>query len=106
MKKKNIILIVSSVILILIILSPLLAPIIHNDNSPRSAIRNYIQKSGHPYQSFFAVINDKNYKDDQYGKLYEVLWKDWDNVTGTTPSLCYAKKTADNIYKVSCGTGP
>lgn len=103
---KNII--ITSVIttIILIILLPLLAPFIHNNNSPRSAIRNYIQNSGHPYQSFFAVIKDKNFKDPQYGELYDVLWVDWDSETGQTGNICYAKKTASNAYKVSCGTGP
>jgi hypothetical protein len=106
MRKRNIIFIVCILLLFFIISLPILAPILHNDNSPRSAIRNYIQNAGHPYQSFFAVIQDKNIKDKQYGTLYDVLWNDWDNVTGSTGHLCYAKKIEEGSYKISCGTGP
>mgnify|MGYP003498762294 FL=1 len=106
MRKRNIIFSVCIVLLFFIISPPILAPIMHNDNSPISAIRNYIQNAGHPYQSFFAVIKDKNIKDKQYGMLYDVLWNDWDNATGGTGHLCYAKKIEEGTYKISCGTGP
>ena len=38
--------------------------------------------------------------------LYDVLWNDWDNATGGTGHLCYAKKIEEGTYKISCGTGP
>lgn len=106
MRKRSIIFIVCVVLLLFIISPPFLAPIIHNDHSPRSAIRNYIQNDGHPYQSFFAVIKSKDIKDPQYGMLYDVLWNNWDSETGETGQICYAKKVDESLYNISCGTGP
>ena len=106
MRKRSIIFIVCVVLFFFIISPPILAPMMHNDQSPRSAIRNYIQNAGHPYQSFFVVIKNKHTKDIQYGMLYDVLWNDWDSATGETGQLCYAKKIEDSSYNISCGTGP
>ena len=93
-------------LLAIIILPPILGPFIHNDDSPRSAIREEILKDGHPYQSFFAIITKKDFIDPEYGQLYDVYWFDHDSPTGTTPTLCYAPKTTSEKYEVSCGTGP
>ena len=94
------------VLLAITIFPPILAPFIHNDDSPRSAIREKILKDGHPYQSFFAFITKKDFVDPEYGQLYDVYWFDHDSPTGTTPTLCYAPKTTSEKYEVSCGTGP
>ncbi|KZZ83951.1 hypothetical protein AS29_014120 [Bacillus sp. SJS] len=106
MRKRKVTIIICIVLFVLMIAPPILAPITHNDHSPRSAIRNYLQSNGHPYQSFLAVITNKNIKDTQYGALYSVLWKDWDSETGDTGTLCYAKKSIESTDKISCGTGP
>lgn len=106
MRKRTSMFIVCMLLFIFIISAPLLAPIVHDDHSPKSAVRNYIQQAGHPYQSFFAVIRNTNTIDPQHGNLYDVLWNDWDNETGSTGQLCYAKESGKDIYTISCGTGP
>ncbi|WP_061809014.1 hypothetical protein [Rossellomorea vietnamensis] len=99
-------LIIFGVLLILAISLPLLAPVVHNDDSPRSAIRNYIYSEGYTYQSFFSFISDDDYKDQQYGERYSVVWNAWKSETGMSPSTCYAQKTGKDHYEVTCGTGP
>lgn len=98
--KWNTIFILCIVLLFFIISPPILAPILHNENSPRSAIRNYIQNVGHPYQSFFAVIKDHNIRKDEY----LVAWNDWDNEPVSTSHSCDAKKIDDDTYKISCSS--
>ncbi|WP_245827570.1 hypothetical protein [Paenisporosarcina indica] len=95
--KWNTIFILFIVLIFFIISPPILAPILHNDDSPRSAIRNYIQNAGHPYQSFFAVIeiNGASNKKDEY----YVLWNDWDDVADHS---CDANKSDEDTYKISC----
>ena len=100
------VLIIFIALLILAISLPLLAPVLHNDDSPRSAIRNYIYNEGYTYQSFFSFITNDDYKDQEYGERYNVVWNAWKSETGMSPSTCYAKKTGENHYEVSCGTGP
>ena len=93
-------------ILAIILLPPVLAPLLHDNHSPRSAIREEILKDGHPYQSFVALITKRDYIDKEYGQLYNVEWIDHDSPTGATPTLCYTKKQTSGTYEVSCGTGP
>jgi hypothetical protein len=99
-------LIIALSILILVIVPPLTAPFIHNNHTAKSAIRNFIYKEGHPYQSFFAILTNRHIEDQKYGHMYDVLWTDWDNETGQTAQICYAKKITSKSYNVSCGTGP
>ena len=106
MRKRTSIFIIGMLLFIFFITAPLLAPIVHDDHSPKSAVRNYIQQAGHPYQSFFAVIKNTDFKDPEYGVLYDVLWIDWDNETGSTAQLCYAKESGKDLFTISCGTGP
>ena len=98
MRKTNIILIVC-IVLVFFIISPLiLAPILHNDNSQKSAIRNYLQNAGYPYQSFFAIIKEIN------ADSYVVSLNDWNNETDTG-YICDAKRTDEDTYKISCVLG-
>lgn len=71
MRKRTSMFIVCMLLLIFIITAPLLAPIVHDDHSPKSAVRNYIQQDGHPYQNFFAIIRNTNTIDPQFGELYD-----------------------------------
>lgn len=93
-------------LILIIIFTPILAPFVHNNDSPRSALREAIFKGGHPYQSFFALITKDEYIDKDYGQLYNVYWFDYDSLTGNTASLCYTKEVESEKYEVSCGTGP
>ncbi|WNB91047.1 hypothetical protein [Bacillus sp. NEB1478] len=104
--KKKVYLILVIAVLILVIAPPLAAPSIHNNHSGKSAIRNFLYKEGHPYQSFLAIITDRKIHDPAYGDMFDVLWKDWGAETGQTAQICYAKKLKINSYKVSCSTGP
>ena len=105
--KRNKIWIFISVLLIIILISlPLLDSIIHDNDSPRSAIRAYISDQGYPYQSFLAIITSTDVYDKEYGKLYDVIWNDWKGETGMTPYICYTKKNKNEKYSVTCGTGP
>jgi hypothetical protein len=107
LKKKRRLLIVGLLALIvMIIFPPFLAPIAHDHHSPRSALREAIFKDGHPYQSFFALILKENYKDKDYGQLYNVYWFNYDSPTGDTAGMCYTKMIESENYEVSCGTGP
>ncbi|MGX1263068.1 hypothetical protein RKD55_000872 [Rossellomorea marisflavi] len=90
---------------VLIALPPLLAPVVHGESSPKSALRADIYKNGHPYQSFLARITENDYVDPEYGQLYHVQWVDFNSPTGETASACYAIKQ-DYSYRAQCGTGP
>lgn len=104
---KKIFLIFIAILVVLVgVLPPILAPIVHNNDSPRSAFREMIYKDGHPYQSFFALIFKGDYADKEYGQRYDVYWYDYDSLTGDTAPICYAKKLENEKYEVSCGTGP
>lgn len=91
-------------LLALLIVLPLLSPVVFSDDTERGAIRHYLYKQGHPYQSYSALL-DRRMVDLEYGRMYDVLWYDHDSETGMTPSICYSKKQ-DHHYTVSCGTGP
>ncbi|MEW4290858.1 hypothetical protein [Rossellomorea marisflavi] len=93
-KKKKILLLVFLSVAVLIALPPFLAPVVHGQGSPESALRASIYQEGHPYQSFFAL-----------GQLYDVKWFDFNSPTGDTSSVCYAPKQ-DDTYMIQCGTGP
>ncbi|MFS0654796.1 hypothetical protein [Bacillus sp. 179-C3.3 HS] len=93
-------------ILISIIILPILSPIFFTNATEKGAIRHFIYQEGHPYQSYFALIQKKNHIDPEYGQLYHVTWQNWKNDTGMTPSVCYAKKVDNKEYNVSCGTAP
>lgn len=85
---------------------PIFAPIIHDGDTPNSAIRKELVKRNHRYQSFTAIIM-KNGSDPVYGKRFNVLWKDFDNITGTTPTVFYVKQKKNGKYYVSSsGTAP
>ncbi len=105
-KKKRLLVVGLLVLLVIIIFPPILGQMVHNNDSPKSAIRDEILKDGHPYQSFFALITKNDYKDKVYGQLYNVNWFDYDNPTGHTATLCYSTKIESEKYEVSCGTGP
>ena len=94
------------VLIIVLVFPPLLDSVIHDNDSPRSAIRAYIRDDGYPYQSFFAIIISRDTYDEDYGHKYEVIWNDWKNETGMTGTICYAKQNENEKYSVSCGTGP
>lgn len=94
------------VILVFLLLPPILAPIIHKSDSPRSAIRAELVKRNHPYQSFVAIIKENGH-DQQYGKRYDVTWIDFGSHTKMTPTIFYVKKNKKgDYYVVSAGTGP
>ncbi|KML05199.1 hypothetical protein [Rossellomorea marisflavi] len=104
-KKKKILLLVFLSVAVLIALPPFLAPVVHGQSSPESALRAHIYQEGHPYQSFFAWINENDYVDAELGQLYDVKWFDFNSPTGDTSSVCYAPKQ-DGTYMIQCGTGP
>ena len=104
--RKKIWIIISVLVILFLISPPLLDSKIHNNDSPRSAIRAYISDEGYPYQSFLAIIDSTDVYDENYGNMYEVIWKDWKSETGMTPYICYAKKYKNEQYSVTCGTGP
>ncbi|WP_426353559.1 hypothetical protein [Exiguobacterium sp. R-39] len=91
-------------VLTLLIVLPLLSPVVFSNDTESGAIRHYLYEQGHPYQSY-TVILDKRMVDPNYGRMYDVVWYDYDSETGMTPTICYSKKTAQH-YSVSCGTGP
>lgn len=91
-------------ILLLLILLPPLSPVVFSNETESGAIRHYLYEAGHPYQSYTAIL-DKRMLDPEYGRMYDVVWYDYDSETGMTPTICYSKKTAQQ-YSVSCGTGP
>ncbi len=93
-------------LLVILIFPPVFAPLIHDNDSPRSAIREAILKNGHPYQSIFALIIKDTYKDKDYGQRYNVYWFNYDSATGDTATICYTKEEEIEKYEVSCGTGP
>lgn len=103
--KKKFLIFIAILVVSVGVFPPILAPVIHNDSSSTSAIRNYIYKQGYPYQSFFALIRFQ-VTDPEYGELYKVAWIDWDSPTGDTETLFYAKKAENGTYKVEAGTGP
>ncbi|MDY0407482.1 hypothetical protein ACFFIS_10440 [Virgibacillus soli] len=103
--KKRILIIGIILFIAFIILPPILAPIVHDNHSPKSALREAIYKNGHPYQSFFALIF-KGDVDETYGQRYHVFWYDFDSPTGDTATICYTKEFEKGKYDVSCGTGP
>lgn len=84
---------------------PFAAPSIHNGSSQTSAIRAELAESGHPYQSFLALIKH-NGSDKLYGDRYDVSWVDFGSKTGMTPTIFYVKKKQDRYYVDSAGTGP
>lgn len=104
--RKEMWLIIGVLFILVLISPPFLASKIHNDHSPRGAIRAYIQDQGYPYQSFFAIIQAKDFYDETYGHYHDVIWQDWKSETGMTPTICYAKEQKNKTYSVSCGTGP
>jgi len=91
-------------ILLLLIVLPPLSPVVFSNETENGAIRHYLYEEGHPYQSYTAIL-DKRMVDPEYGRMYDVVWYDYDSETGMTPTICYSKKTAQQ-YRVSCGTGP
>jgi len=91
-------------VLTLFIVLPLLSPVVFSNETESGAIRHYLYEAGHPYQSYTAIL-DKRMLDPEYGRMYDVVWYDYDSETGMTPTICYSKKTAQQ-YSVSCGTGP
>ncbi|MCT4790986.1 MULTISPECIES: hypothetical protein [Exiguobacterium] len=91
-------------VLTLLIVFPLLSPVVFSNETESGAIRHYLYEQGHPYQSYTAIL-DKRMVDPDYGRMYDVVWYDYDSETGMTPTICYSKKTAQQ-YSVSCGTGP
>jgi hypothetical protein len=93
-------------LLVAILFPPIFAPLIHNNESQRSAIRDAIYKDGHPYQSFFAILIKENYKDEDFGQRYNVYWFNYDSPTGDTATICYSKEIQSGKYEISCGTGP
>ena len=107
--RKKVWMIISILFIFLLISPPLLDSKIHNNNSPRSAIRAYISDQGYPYQSFFAIIKSDD-SDDIYvednEKRYDVIWSNWKSETGMIGTICYAKQNENEKYSVSCGTGP
>ena len=107
MKKRRKVLTISLlIVIVLAILPPILAPMVHDQDSPRSALREAIYKDGHPYQSFFAFIKKGEYQDQEYGQRYDVYWYDYNSPTGDTATICYAKENENEKYEVACGTGP
>ena len=107
MKKRKKVLIISLlIVVVLTTFPPILAPMVHHADSPRSALREAIYKDGHPYQSFFAFIKKGDYKDQEYGQQYDVYWYDYNSPTGETATICYAKGNENEKYEVACGTGP
>lgn len=88
----------------MLIVFPLLSPVVFSNETESGAIRHYLYEQGHPYQSYTAIL-DKRMVDPDYGRMYDVVWYDYDSETGMTPTICYSKKTAQQ-YSVSCGTGP
>jgi hypothetical protein len=105
-KRKKVLTLSLLIVMVLIILPPLLAPRVHDSDSPRSALREAVYKGGHPYQSFFAFINKRNYQDQEYGQRYNVYWYDYNSPSGETATICYAKMKENEKYEVACGTGP
>ncbi len=105
-KKKRVLMLGLLALLVLLIFPPVFAPLAHDNDSPRSALREAILKDGHPYQSFIALITKDAYKDKDYGQRYNVYWYNYDNPTGDTATICYTKKKESGKYEVSCGTGP
>ncbi|MFJ7826629.1 hypothetical protein [Psychrobacillus sp. NPDC096623] len=103
MRKRKIIFIFCIILVLIIISPPILAPILHNDNTPRSAIRNYIQNAGYPYQSFFALVRAV----PNSGNEYSVYFTDANNPKVDDPDdvisyLCYTEKNNEDTFKVSC----
>ncbi|MCA1057694.1 hypothetical protein LCL96_02045 [Rossellomorea aquimaris] len=105
-KRKKVLAFILLIAVVFVALPPLLAPKIHDHDSPRSALREAIYKDGHPYQSFFAFIKKEDYQDQEYGQQYHVYWYDYNSPTGETASICYAKANENEEYEVACGTGP
>ncbi|WP_421385317.1 hypothetical protein ACOJQI_11295 [Bacillus salacetis] len=105
-KKKQLVIVGLVALMVLILFPPWLAPLVHDNDSPRSALREGIYKDGHPYQSFFALILKDHYKDKDYGQRYNVYWYNHDSPTGDTATMCYTKETESGKYVFSCGTGP
>ncbi|RDB34007.1 hypothetical protein [Exiguobacterium sp. RIT594] len=91
-------------VITLLIVFPLLSQVVFSNETESGAIRHYLYEQGHPYQSYTAIL-DKRMVDPDYGRMYDVVWYDYDSETGMTPTICYSKKTAQQ-YSVSCGTGP
>lgn len=105
-KRKKVLIVSLLIVVVVILLPPKLAPLVHNNNSPRSALREAIYKDGHPYQSFFALITKGDYTDKDYGQRYNVYWFDYNSPTGNTATICYSKMIENEKYEIICGTGP
>jgi hypothetical protein len=105
-KKKRLLMVCLLALMVVIIFPSELADLVHDNDSPRSALREAIFKDGHPYQSFFAFITKGDYKDKVYGERYNVYWYNYDSPTGDTATICYTKEIESEKYEVSCGTGP
>ncbi|MGM0829198.1 MAG: hypothetical protein ACQEU4_13340 [Bacillota bacterium] len=104
--KKKLLMVGFLALIVIIIFPPILAPMVHDSDSPRSALREAIFKDGHPYQSFLALITKGDYKDKGYGQRYNVYWFNYDSPTGGTATICYSKEIESEKYEVTCGTGP
>ena len=104
--KKKMWLMISVLFILVLISPPLLDSVIHDNDSPRSAIRAYIRDQGYPYQSFLAIIISRDIYDKEYGNMYDVTWHDWKSETGMTGTICYAEQNENEMYSISCGTGP
>jgi hypothetical protein len=55
--KKRLLMVGFLALIVIIIFPPILAPMVHENDSPRSALREAIFKDGHPYQSFYGFNN-------------------------------------------------
>jgi hypothetical protein len=105
-KRKKVLIISLLIVVVLMIFPPILAPVVHKADSPRSALREAIYKDGHSYQSFLAIIKKGDYQDQEYGQQYHVYWYNYNSPTGDTAPICYAKLKESEEYEVACGTGP
>jgi hypothetical protein len=90
-KTKKVLILSLLIVVVLISLPPIVAPLVHDNDSPKSALREAILKDGHPYQSFFAFIQKGDYQDKDYGQRYNVYWYDHNSPAGDTATICYKK---------------
>lgn len=103
---KKIIYKIAGALIIFLVFPPILAPVIHDGDTPKSAIRQELTERNHPYQSFLALIRE-NGEDQMFGKRYNVMWKDFGSTTRMTPTIFYVKQKSNGKYYVqSAGTGP
>lgn len=104
-KRTKVILSILAGLIIVLILMPPLSPVFFNNSSEKGAIRHEIYKKGYPYQSYFTILQKREYSDSSGNLYYLMLFNAWKSETGT-PYLCYSKKVTEGEYKVSCGTAP